>query len=41
MTDHTISDLVFKQLQTIPENTHCFDCGNYLIPPYLLGAQGP
>ena len=27
MTDNTISDLVFKQLMQIAENTRCFDCG--------------
>ncbi len=35
MVDITISDLVFKQLQAIPENTKCFDCGKHPSPSLI------
>ena len=29
MEDKTISEIVFKQLKSTPENTRCFDCGKW------------
>jgi hypothetical protein len=30
MSDNTISELVFKSLSALPENTKCYDCGKAL-----------
>ena len=29
MSENMISEIVFKQLKEIPENTRCFDCGKF------------
>ena len=42
MADNLISELVFKQLMSQPENTKCFDCGKKSVEiNYLLGCASP
>lgn len=40
MVDLTISELVFKQLTSIPENANCFDCGTLPNFIYFFIGQG-
>lgn len=42
MADNLISEMVFKQLLSLSDNTKCFDCGiNFFYQYHYIGNSNP